>query len=73
MIGRIFQLKDSEEFDWGLVWCSDVDFPDYEFTEKYRKYYNEGDEPGVDEFVEFLNKEFEDVTFERVYVEEINP
>ncbi len=71
MKGKLFQLKDSEEFDWGIVWCTNEKFPDEKFTKEYQDYYNNSDEPGIDEFVEILNTKYiED--FERVYVEEIN-
>lgn len=76
MKGQLFQLKDSEDFDFGLIWTNDENIDTEVVESEYKKFYNNDDpetEIGVDEFIEVLEKLYPDSRFERVYVEDINP
>lgn len=76
MKGQLFQLKDSEDFDFGLIWTNDENIDTKVVQSEYEKFYNNDDsdaEIGADEFIEVLEKLYPDSKFERVYVEDINP
>jgi len=55
--GQLFQLKDKESEDIGLIWTDNEQIKENRIEDEWNEFINSYDED-ADEFVEYLNNKF---------------
>ncbi len=75
MKGQLFQLMDSEDFEFCLLWTNSDTITSEEIQKEFTAFYNDPDldEVDADDFVEKLEAKYPEISFERYYTETINP
>lgn len=76
--GQLFQLKDNESEDIGLIWTDNEQIKENRIEDEWNEFINSYDED-ADEFAEYLNNKFNPteefpngIYFERVFVSDCN-